>query len=87
MHQTGGEAPKKLEGTCGVPIFSIPQSALRDLLQERFIIKEIRSILAESECTVYRKMRQYGLSKFEFTDISDKDLYTEVEKVTVEFPY
>ena len=32
-------------------------------------------------------MRQYGLSKLEFTDISDKDLDAEVEIVTVDFPY
>ena len=70
----GGEAPKKLEGTCGAPIFFIPQSVLGDLLQEGFTIKEISSILAVSESTVYRTMRQYRLSKFEFTDISDKDL-------------
>ena len=60
---------------------------LADLLQEGFTIKEISSILAVSESTVYRRMRQYGLSKFEFTDISDKDLDAEVEQVTVEFPY
>ena len=27
----GGEAPKKLEGTCGAPIFFIPQSVLGHL--------------------------------------------------------
>jgi len=64
----GEEAPNKLEE--------------RVVLQEGFTIKEISSILAVSENTVYRKMRQYGLSKFEFTDISDKDLDAEV---TVEF--
>ena len=42
----GGEAPKKLEGTCGAPIFFIPQSVLGELLQEGFLIKEISSILA-----------------------------------------
>ena len=77
----GGEAPKKLEGTCGAPIFFIPQSVLGDLLQEGFTIKEISWILAVSESTVYRRMRQYRLSKFEFTNISDKDLDAEVEKV------
>ena len=29
----GGQALKKLEGTCGAPIFFIPQSLLGDLLQ------------------------------------------------------
>ena len=37
----GGKAPKKFEGTCGSPIFFIPKSALGNLLQERFTIKEI----------------------------------------------
>lgn len=83
----GGEAPKKLEGTCGAPIFFIPKPVIGNLLQEGFTIKEISSILAVSESTIYRRMRQYGLSKFEFTDIPDKDLDAEVEKVTVEFPY
>ena len=32
-------------------------------------------------------MRQFGLSKFQFTDISDKDLDVEVEKIDLEFPY
>ena len=83
----GGEAPKKPEGTCGAPIFFIPKPVIGNLLQEGFTIKEISSILAVSESTIYRRMRQYGLSKFEFTDIPDKDLDAEVEKVTVEFPY
>ena len=32
-------------------------------------------------------MRQYGLSKFEFIDISDKEPDAEVEQIGVEFPY
>jgi len=81
----GGEAPKKREGTCGAPIFFIPQSVLGHLLQEGFTIKEISSISSVSESMVYWRMRQYGLSKFKFTDISDKDLDAESENVTVEF--
>ena len=83
----GGEAPKKPEGTCGAPIFFIPKPVIGNLLQEGFTIKEISSILAVSESTIYRRMRQYGLSKFKFTDIPDKDLDAEVKKVTVQFPY
>ena len=83
----GGEAPKKIEGTCGAPIFFIPKSVLGNLLEEGFTIKEISTILAVSESTIYQRMRQYGLSKFEFTDISDKDLDVEVKQIAVEFPY
>lgn len=79
----GGEAPKKIEGTCGAPIFFIPKSVQGNLLQEGFTIKEISTILAVSESTIYRRMRQYGLSKFEFTDISDKDLDVEVKEIGV----
>lgn len=83
----GGEAPKKPEGTCGAPIFFIPKPVIGNLLQEGFTIKEISSILAVSESAIYRRMRQYGLSKFKFTDIPDRDLDAEVKKVTVQFPY
>ena len=44
-------------------------------------------MVAVSESTIYRRMRQFGLSKFDFTNISDKDLDTEVERVAVDFPY
>jgi len=40
-----------------------------------------RKYLTVSESTVYVGMRQYGLSKFEFTDLSDKGLEAEVKQV------
>lgn len=43
----GGEAPKKVEGTCGAPIFFIPQSVLGDLLQEGYTIKKISYCVRE----------------------------------------
>ena len=52
-----------------------------NLLHEGFTIREISTMLTVSESTIYRRMRQFGLSKFEFTDISDKGLDAEVEKV------
>lgn len=42
-------------------------------------------MLTVSKCTIYWRMRQFGLSKFIFTDISDEDLDAEVEKVVIEF--
>ena len=44
-------------------------------------------MLAVPESTIYRRIRKFGLGKFEFTDISDKGLDAEVEKVAIEFPY
>ena len=81
----GGEAPKKFEGTCGGPIFFIPKFALGNLLHEGFTIREISTMLAVSE---YNLPEDEAIrTKFEFTDISDKDLDAGVEKVAIEFPY
>ena len=51
----GGEAPKKLEGTCGAPIFFIPKSVLGDLLQEGFTIKKISSFTFTFTCSSTRQ--------------------------------
>lgn len=83
----GGQAPRKLPGTCGAPTFFIPKCVLENFIEEGFTVGEISKLLAVSESTIYRRMSQYGLSKFEFTDISDKELDVEVENVAKEFPY
>lgn len=51
---------------------------------------EISVVLSVSESTVYRRMnsyRTYGISKFDFADISDQELDVHVENVSKEFPY
>lgn len=83
----GQQAPRKSQGTCGAPIFLIPKCVLENFLEEGFTIKEMSMILSVSESTVYRRMSRYGLSKFEFADISDQELDLEVENIAKEFPY
>lgn len=83
----GEQAPRKCQGTCGAPIFLIPRSVLENLVEEGFTVREISTILSVSESTIYRRMNSYGISKLEFTDISDQQLDVQVEKVAKEFPY
>jgi predicted DNA-binding protein YlxM (UPF0122 family) len=59
-------------------VLFIPKSVLEFWLDEDFHINDISRLLGVSESTVYRRMREYGLSKLEFTDISDQDLDSEV---------
>ena len=75
----GGKTPAKLRSFCGAPRFFIPKRVLQCWLDEDFTIAEISRLLSVSESTVYRRMREYGLSKLNFTDISDQDLDKQVE--------
>ena len=84
----GGQAPQRRLGeNGGAPQFVIGRSLLENFLQEDFTIKEIASMLAVSERTVYRRMQSLGLSKLNFSEISDDDLDRQMEKLTKDFPY
>lgn len=74
----GEKPPAMLYSFCGAPQFLIPKSVLECWLDEDFTITEISRLLSVSESTVYRRMREYGLSKLQFTDISDQDLDLQV---------
>lgn len=76
---TFGEGnPTKIRSNCGAPRFFIPKSVLESWLDEDFTIAEIARLLCISESTVYRRMREYGLSKLQFTDFSDQELDNKV---------
>jgi hypothetical protein len=70
----------------GPPSFCIPRKILESHLDEEFAIAEIASMFSVSESTIYRRMRCYGLSKLDFTDVSDNDLDEHVSDRTKEFP-
>ena len=74
----GEKPPAMLYSFCGAPQFLIPKSVLECWLDEDFTITEISRLLSVSESTVYRRLREYGLSKLQFTDISDQDLDLQV---------
>jgi hypothetical protein len=67
--------------------YEIPKSVLQSYLQEDFKISEIATMFSVSESTIYRRMRSYGLSKLEFSDISDEQLDTHVRGIANDFPF
>ena len=84
----GSEKPRRRKSNqCGAPQFHIPQTVLECYLDQDLTISEIGKILCVSESPIYRRMRQYGLSKMDFSEISDDHLDREVKEITVEFPH
>ena len=59
-------------GECGPPKFDIPKVVLECYLDENLTIEEISKMLSVSQSIIYRRMRYYGLSKLEFSEISDE---------------
>ena len=75
-----GEAVKKTQASCGALSFSIPNSVPQNLLGEGFTIREISAMLSVSESTIYRRMSQFEVSKYDFTEIEDSELDVLIEK-------
>ena len=72
---------------CGAPMFEIPRSVLECYLEQNLTIEEISKILSVSKSTIYRRMRQYGLSKMEFSNITNDELDQVLSDITKEFPH
>lgn len=70
----------------GAPKFNIPRHVLENIIEEDFTIKEISCLLGISERTVYRRMHEFNLSKYNFTCISEEDLDAIVTRLAIEFP-
>lgn len=84
----GSEKPhRNTRNGCGAPQFDIPRSVLECYLEQNLTIDEISKILSVSERTIYRRMGQYGLSKMEFSDVSDEHLDRQICQITREFPH
>ena len=84
----GSNQPSRnVRNGCGAPVFEIPRSVLECYLEQNLKIEEICKILSVSESTIYRRMRQYGLSKMEFSDGAEGDLDRVVSEITKEFPH
>ena len=64
--------------------FDISQVTFQNLLGQKFIISEIAKMQIVSERTVYRRMAQFSLSKYNFSSICDEVLdftMSEIEKI------
>ena len=70
----------------GPPVFEIPKSVLECFLDEGFPIVENARIMSVSESTIYRRTRCYGLSKMEFSAITDEELDRQIDEITLRFP-
>ena len=82
----GNRKPQREVLGCGTPSFNIPKSMLEYHLQG-FKIKDIASMLSVSESTVYRRMRSFGLSALDFSDICDEQLDRHLSELSKEFPF
>lgn len=82
----GAEQPMKFPSALGPPASDIPKSVLECYLEEDFPISEIANMMSLSESTIYRQMRLYGLSKLQFSNISDEELDHQLHETTKEFP-
>lgn len=86
----GSNKPPRSRSTrneCGAPMFQIPRSVLECYLEQNLKIEEISKILSVSESTIYRRMRQYHLSKMEFSTVTEDELDRVVSEITKEFPH
>lgn len=61
--------------------YEIPKEVLQSYLMEDFTIAEVATMFSVSESTIYRWMRCYGLSKLNFSGISDDQLDIYVSEI------
>lgn len=81
-----GSASPRVEKTSGSSEFVIPERVLRNLIDTGFMIRDIAKILSVSESTIYRRMRIYGISKSDFSDLNEDEVDICVGKTVLEFP-
>ena len=77
---------KNKSGRAGPLEFIINKPDLENLLSIGFQIKEIAKLMSVSESTIYRRMKMFGLSKNDFSEIDDMQLSNIVRDVVEEFP-
>jgi hypothetical protein len=64
----------------------ISKQTIEHLLESGFHIADASKVLSVSESTLYRKMRQFNISKLVFTEISDSQLDEIVTDTLQDFP-
>ncbi len=83
----GSVKPVKTRREGDYPKFEIPKEVLESFLDEDFLVSEIATMFSVSESTIYRRMRSYGLSKLDFSEISDQQLDSNVSRIVKDFPF
>ncbi|KAL3841724.1 hypothetical protein ACJMK2_019830 [Sinanodonta woodiana] len=67
----GANRLQRRSNKSGPPEFVIPKCILQNLIDDGFLISDIAKLLTVSESAVYRRMRQYHISKAEFSNMND----------------
>ena len=75
------------QSECGPPKFMIPKDVLENLIDEGFAISKIAKLLSVSESTIFRRMRQYNISKDIFSTCNDDELDASVGPLIKDYPF
>ncbi|KAH3805258.1 hypothetical protein DPMN_133555 [Dreissena polymorpha] len=81
-----GQGYSNISRALDEPKYDIPKEILVTLIESGFKITEISKLLSVSERTIYRQMNKFNITCYDFTDIDDLNLETEVRHVIAEFP-
>lgn len=82
----GTVKPTRVWSQCGPPMYDIPKTVLEMFLENGCTIAYISNLLSVSERTIYRRMARFGLSKMNFSEISDNDLDLKLGEILKDFP-
>jgi hypothetical protein len=79
----------KLRSECANYGIRTPQTkdVLENLIDEGFAISKIVKLLSVSESTIFRRMRQYSISKNIFSTCNDDELDASVGPLIKEYPF
>ena len=83
----GIRKPQMSQSECGPPKFMIPKDVLENLIDEGFAISKIAKLLSVSESTIFRRMRQYSISKNIFSTCNDDELDASVGPLIKDYPF
>ncbi|WAR15512.1 hypothetical protein MAR_005617 [Mya arenaria] len=76
-----GNADDECQSSMPCRQFEIPKQILEDLLDADFKISDISKMLSISESTVYRRMRQFELSKMTYSDVDSHVVEKAVKEI------
>ena len=80
-------AEKLFTGVRGKPKYIVPREQLEFLIERRFRVSEISTLLGVSTRTVERRMVEYGLSiRQNYSEITNDDLDNVIRSIIVDFP-
>ena len=81
----GTDKPQRVESQCGPPNIDIPKFILENFLENGCEVSHISKLPTVSQSTIYRRMAAFGLSKRNFSQISDNELDLELRKILTDF--